>query len=251
MSGLLMSASGAADHGGKRLAATAFVSAFLSTAVGLAIGSAWLLPVLNVLGVYPVYLRLILKGRLRQAVAVALLWALFLSQAVIIATCLFPQRSQRVTLIGAEYRNEMFEWVRTGQGEESSPRLFIPVHVRDFAIFAAVSFATGGLGGLFMGAVLLNYMNFYVGSLVVAARHPVLTALFGWQPYAIIRVISYILVATALAAAFWALLGRRRMPRGLGRYGACGVTGVMLDVLLKWLIAPAWSALLRWTTGLV
>ena len=64
-----MSASDAAHHGGKRLAATAFVSAFLSTAVGLAIGSAWLLPVLNVMGVYPVYLRLILRGRLRQAAA--------------------------------------------------------------------------------------------------------------------------------------------------------------------------------------
>lgn len=246
-----MTSGGGGVHGGGRLAATAFVSAFLSTAVGFAIGSAWLLPVLNVLGVYPSYLRLILRGRLRQAAALALLWALFLSQAVVISTCLFPRRAQRVTLIGAEYRDEMFEWVRTGRGEESSPRLFIPVHIRDFALFGAVSFATGGLGGLLMGAVLLNYMNFYVGSLVVSARHPLLTALFGWQPYAIIRVISYILVATVLAGAFWALVRRRGMPRAVGRYGAWGVTGVILDILLKWLIAPAWSALLRWTTGLV
>jgi hypothetical protein len=239
------------DTAPMRLALIAFASAFFSTALGLAIGNRFLLPLLNTAAIYPFYLELVLQGRRRRAVALALLWAVFLSQAMVAGTLLAPERARKTTLMGAEYADEMFQWVRTGEGAESSPRRFIPAHLKTFALFVVLSAATAGFGGLLMGAVLLNYMNFYVGSLVLAARRPVLTLLFAWQPYAAIRVIAYIILATVLCEVLFSLVGRRRLRvRGLKRYAAAGIAGVILDVLVKSALAPLWSGILKWTTGL-
>ena len=251
MSYVLASVGSSGGTGGKRLALIAGSAAFLSTGIGFAVGNAWLLPALNALSLYPFYINLILKGRRRQAVALALLWALFLSQAVIVGTYFFPERAAQVTLKGAEYKVEMFEWVRTGEGEESSPRRFIPVHIRDLVVFSVLAVTTGGIMALFMGAVLLNYMNFYVGALVASAAHPVATAVFAWQPYAVIRVISYIILATVLTEVFFGIVTRHRLRwAALKGYVIVGVTGVILDIMVKSAAAPLWSKILRWTTRL-
>jgi len=246
----LLAASGRRrDQSGAAIALIALAAAFGSTAAGFLFGSRWLLPVLNVLAIYPFYISLVARGRARSALALALLWALFLSQAVIMATYLFPGRAAEVVWRGVEYRDEMFAWVRTGQGMESSPARFIPVHIRDFAIFSVVTFVTGGAAGLIMGAALLNYMNFYVGSLVLAAESPAAAMLLGWQPYAIIRVVAYILVATALSDLLAALLSKRRVPRRVKAYAALGVAGVIIDILVKSAVAPLWSRLVSWAAG--
>ncbi len=236
-------------EGGGRIALTAALSAFFSTGAGFLIGSAYLMPLLNSLSIYPFYLEQVLAGRRRRAVVLALLWAIFLSEAMIIGTYVAPRRAEKVTLMGVSYKDEMFHWVATGEGEESSPGRFIPSHAKHFAVFVVLSFVTGGLGGLVMGAVLLNYMNFYVGSLVLASRSPILSLLLGWQPYAILRVAAYVVVATALAEAFFATIKGRRTPRGAAAYAAAGLAGVILDVLVKFMIAPLWGRLLRWTVG--
>jgi len=238
------------EERGPAVALLALACAVVSTAAGFLVGGKWALPLFNVALAYPFYINLILRGRTRRALAFALLWALFLSQAVIAATYFFPERAQEVVWRGAQYREEMFEWVETGEGMESSPARFIPVQIRDFVIFSAVTFVTGGAAGLFMGALLLNYMNFYVGSLIAAAESPVATALLAWQPYAIIRVAAYILVATALTELFVALVRKRRVPRRVKAWAALGAAGIIVDIIVKSAIAPLWSRMLSWTTGL-
>ena len=251
MAGLLQAAHEREGSGGKRLALIALASAVISTALGFAIGNRWALPILNVLFIYPFYIRLIAGGKRRQAVALALLWAIFISEAVILGTCVFPKRAEAVTLRGTEYRDEMFSWVATGEGKESTPSQFIPEHVMHFGIFCVLAAATGGAGALLMGAALLNYMNFYVGALVLEASHPALTLILGWQPYAVIRVVAYILVATVLAEVFLGV-ARRRPPawRRLKPYAIAGVSGVIVDIMVKSGVAPLWSRALKWTSGL-
>lgn len=251
MAELLAAAHEREESGGKRLALIALASAVTSTAVGFAVGSRWALPILNVLFIYPFYIRLLAGGSRRQAVALALLWAVFLSEAVIVGTYIFPRRAEAVTLRGAEYRDEMFSWVATGEGKESTPSEFIPEHVMHFGIFCVLAAATGGAGALLMGAVLLNYMNFYVGALVLEARHPALTLLLGWQPYAILRVVAYILVATVMAEVFLGVTaGKRLQWRRLRAYAMAGVAGVIVDIMVKSLVAPLWSRMVKWTSGL-
>ncbi len=246
----LMTASQPRRREGAPLALTALTTAVVTTAAGFLIGGRWALPALNALAVYPVYIGLIMRGRMRQALVLALLWALFLSQAVIVATYFFPERAETVIWRAEEYRNEMFDWVATGGGAESSPSQFIPMQLRDFAVFSVVCFLTVGLGGLVMGAMLLNYMNFYVGSLVLGAQRPVATLLLAWQPYALVRVAAYILVACALTELAVALLRRRRLPRRVKSWMALGVAGIFIDILVKSAIAPLWSRLLSWASGL-
>jgi hypothetical protein len=237
-------------RGGGRLVTAAALSAFLSTGAGFLIGNAYVLPLLGALSIYPFYLELILGGQRRRAVVLVLLWALFLSEAMIIGTYFMPERAEKVTLMGASYRDEMIEWVRTGEGEESSPRRFIPSHIKHFAVFVVISFATAGAGGLVMGAVLLNYMNFYIGSLLIASHNPVLALLVAWQPYAMLRVIAYIVAATALTEAFFAFIKRRKPARRAAVYAGLALAGVTMDVLVKSAVAPLWSRLVRWAAGL-
>ena len=236
---------------GKRLAAVAFLSAFASVALGLAFGNRWLLPALNALSLYPFYIRLILHGQRRRAAALALLWALFMSQAVIAATLFFPDRAESTILRGAEYRDDMFDWIATGEGAESSPSVFLPSHAKEFALFCALALVSGGAGALFLGAILLNYMNFYVGALLASSSHPLLAALLAWPPYSIIRVIAYIILATALSEAFLGILHRRPVNwRKVAKYAAVGAALAILDVLVKILAAPYWAKLLKSASGL-
>ncbi len=235
----------------KGVALTAFVAAFGSVAIGVLIGNRWILPVLNTLAIYPFFVNLVSAGRSRRAVILILFWALFLSQAVIAAATFFPERAEKTIFRSAEYSEEMFSWVSTGQGKESSPRAFLPDHIRDFLVFAALAFVTAGLGALFMGAVLLNYMNFYVAVLIAASARPICTAALAWQPYAVIRVVGYIIIATALteAAIGVATRYRAKWPRVL-RFTAVGFSLVLLDVIIKASLAPAWAKILKSVSGL-
>jgi hypothetical protein len=235
---------------GRYLVPVAFGCAFGATAVGFLVGSRWFLPALAVLSIYPFYLELILRGHRRRAVLLGVMWAVFLSQAVILGTYFFPARAEKVIIHGAEYRTEMFGWIATGEGTESSPRQFVPRQTKDFAIFAALAIGTGGLGALFLGAVLLNYMNFYVGSLLASAAHPVWALMLAWQPYAIIRVVGYIMVATALTEMFFGLVTRFSARWNRVKFlGALGLGLVVLDIIVKALAAPAWGRLLKWAAG--
>jgi hypothetical protein len=242
---------GSARASGRSLALTAFCAAFLSVGLGLVVGSRWFLPAANALAIYPFYIRLVLAGRRRQAVVLVLLWALFMSQAVIVAATVFPNRTGAAVMSGPEYKGEMFSWISTGEGKESSPRQFIPEHARDLVIFALLALVTGGFGALVLGAVLLNYMNFYVAQLLASADHPVATAFLAWQPYAIIRVVAYIILATALTEIFLAVAVKRpaRWDKVV-KYAAAGVALALADVIIKAFAAPLWAAMLRWSSGL-
>lgn len=236
---------------GGNVALVAFVCAWASAAAGFLIASRYALPALNALAIYPFYLERVIAGRRRDALVLALLWALFLSQAVAAFTYIAPKRAEAVVIRGEVYREEMLDWIRTGDGTESDPKRFIPRHVRDFALFSALALVTGGFGALFLGAVLLNYMNFYVAQLVAASAHPIPTLFLAWQPYAVVRVVGYIFVGTALAETFFGAVTRYRAKwQSVKTYAATGLALVLLDMIIKALTAPLWSRLLKWITGL-
>jgi hypothetical protein len=144
----------------------------------------------------------------------------------------------------------MLTWVRTGAGPEGSPRLFLPVHVRHYLGFCALSLLTVGYAGLALGTVLLNYMNYYVAELIRVSTEPVGSAAFGWPVWAVLRVVGFTASGTAMAAL--GLAGWRR-ARGWGRRSgllfpgrllALGFGLVVADAALKAFLAPAWRRLL-------
>src|SRR5262245_33748210 len=131
----------------------------LSYALGWAVKSPPLVPVFNMLASYPFMLAALRRGDVRLAIARMLVWALAMGICATALAYVWPWEAGKVCANGARYREEMFAWVMTGVGAESSPARFLPMHLRDTAIFVVVTLVSGGFGGMAMGAALMNFMG--------------------------------------------------------------------------------------------
>ena len=218
----------------------------LLAAAGYFLSLPWLLPLLQVLPAYPVMVLDLRRGRIAPAVGHMLAWAALLALTVGALAYFAPATGEEAILHGAAYRDEMLGWVRTGEGKESTPARFLPEHALHLGAFVALALVSGGFLALLLGAVLMNYMSFYVGSLLAIAQNPSTVLLFGWPPWAVLRVIGFVILGVVLAAP---LLRRvtaiPRLPDRRGAWIAAAVVCILLDALLKSLLAPRWSGILR------
>ena len=123
---------------------------------------------------------------------------------------------------------------------------------REHAVaFAALTLATGGALAMPMGAVLTNYMGHYVGTLAAMGAHPIALMILGWHPWAIVRIVSFVIIGVVLSVPLLMRLARRHGVRatqpdaGQGRrLLAWALGGLVLDIVLKAALAPAWQRLL-------
>ncbi len=192
-----------------------------------------------------------LKRRdLRLAVSRMLVWAFMLGLCATSLSYLRPAATDTLFLRGAAYRTEMFLWVMTGRGAESTPADFIPQQAAQTAAFAGLTLASGGVLAMPMGAMLMNYMGHYAGTLAARSAHPALTMALAWHPWAVIRVISFVILGVVLSMPLLSRLAAFepdwRTARGLGLLAA---SGLVIDVALKWLLAPTWQRLLLRSVG--
>ncbi len=236
------------------VAAALAVGAAASTALGFALGLKWLFPFLGAAVPYPVFLSRVRRRAFAGAVGWVLFWAVFQSASVGVGTCLFHDRAAVTVQRGPSYAVEMIHWVRTGEGEEGSPRLYLPIHLRHYLGFCVLSVITVGAAGLVLGTWLLNYMNFYVASLVLISARPAVPALFGWPVWAELRVAGFVVTGAALASLGLGLYRRMKDRKAAVRFPVrvflIGFGLVAADAVLKWLLAPPWQRfLLRALTG--
>lgn len=226
-----------------RSTAICFVETLSASAVAFFIGlfaahaSPLLLPLLQVLPLYPAYLSLVSRGQLRGAAALVLLWALLMSLLMAWAAYTGGESLGGRVIMGESYRQEMFDWIRTGRGPEGDPSLFVVPKLREIAVFSTATFASAGFLGLLMGAILLNYMNYYVGNLLLAAKPGTLlqVALLSWQVYAVVRVVGYTLLGVALTRVALQLFRQRRLvvEGEVRRLLAWALALIALDFVLK------------------
>src|SRR5512133_2989959 len=222
----------------------------LSYAVGWFVGMPAAMPALNTLPAFPFLYLALLEGRTRRAIVEMLAWAATLGVCSTVIAYVDPLAAGRVFINAAAYRHEMFLWVQTGIGAESNPRQFIPTHAAHAAAFCALSLATASVVSMAMGALLMNYMGAYVGSLAAVSRHPVATALAAWVPWSVIRIASFVTLGVVLAGPLASrLLGFRFRLRDHARALELAGVGLLADVALKALLAPAWHLLLRRLVG--
>jgi hypothetical protein len=74
--------------------------------------------------------------------------------------------------------------------------------------------------------------------------------ILGWHPWAVIRVISFVTLGVVLSAPVLSRLGKFTMDLRAARpLVMVASAGLVVDVLLKWLLAPAWQRLLLRTVG--
>jgi hypothetical protein len=221
----------------------------LSYPIGLALEPRFLLPVLNAAPAWWAMTRRLRAGDLRGAIVLMLIFpaALAVIGTAFLAFWPTPDGLTPAVLRGPEYRAEMFEWIRTGVGSEGDWRLFLPLHIRHFVVFAAVSLATGSLVSITGGAILTNYMNGYVASIHRAGAPLWATIFFGWQPWAICRVAGFCIFGVLLAEPVLSRVFRyERQPWSRVRPWFLIASALILaDWILKATLAPTWGLVLR------
>lgn len=224
----------------------------LSYAVGWAIGQPWLVPVLNAAVPWWMMVRELRLGRTGRAITIMLVWA---GTMAVVSTALAGLGWSRThdgedLFLRAAYRDEMIAWVRTGIGPESTPSVFVPRHLAYAAVFGAASIATGGALSMPMGAVLMNQMGEYVGAMAAGSAAPAASVILGWHPWAVVRIAGFVIIGVVLSGV---LLSRvMKFPFSLAgerRWLAIGARLLVVDLILKWMLAPAWGQALRDVAG--
>src|SRR5262245_54746666 len=123
----------------------------LSYPLGLALGQAWLLPLLNTLPAYTLMALLLRRGQRGRAVLTTLVWAAALAVCGTLSFAHWPSDPGPLVLNGPAYREEMFHWIRTAEGSEGNWRLFLPQHLAHLGLFLVLSLATASAVSTCMG----------------------------------------------------------------------------------------------------
>lgn len=224
-----------------------FLVTALTYVVGLLIGSRWLLPILNAAPAYANLVRHLRAGERRAALESMLVWAASLAVCGTILFACLPKDPAPLVLHGAAYRDEMFSWIRTGVGAEGTPRLFLPQHITHLAAFLVLALVSASAAAIFMGAVLMNYMAYYVASLARAGVPTWAVVLLGWQPWAIVRIAAFCAFGVVCAEPLLRLVIERSYVRaGSARpIAIAAIVGILADWTLKAALAPQWGLWLR------
>lgn len=222
----------------------------LSYLVAMALDVPALVPILNVAAGFPFMVASLRRGRPAQAVGRMLLWAAALGVCATVLSYVDTARAGRLFIHGEQYRREMFEFIVTGAGAEGDIRRFLPQHATHAAVFCALALGTGGLLAMPLGAVLMNYMSYYVGALGASSVHPWRAMALAWVPWAVIRIGAFVTLGVILAGP---VLGRvAGFEYHLGketRWMLLASAGLLGDVALKWALAGSWRDMIRAAAG--
>lgn len=207
-------------------------------------GGGWVLPLVAPLTLYPSFVRKVRERSYFAAWQLGLLWALLLSVGVILLVFWLPDAARTGILHGEPYRQEMFGWIATGTGSENDWRQFLPTHLLHLGVFILLTWASGGYLGLVLGAFLVNYMSYFVGSYAAESGHALLGSIAAWVPWSVVRVLAFVLLGTVFARP---LLVRRLWPfeRDETRLMALAASGILADILIKAFFAPSYGLFLR------
>jgi hypothetical protein len=222
----------------------------LSYLVAALAGVPALVPILNTLPAFPFMIGSLRRGRTGEAIVRMLVWAAAMAVCATAFSYTRTADAGRLFVHGEAYRREMFAFVLTGVGAEGNIREFLPQHALHAVAFSVLALATGSLAAMPMGAMLMNYMGYYVGALAASSAHPLRAVAVAWVPWSLIRIASFVTLGVVLAGP---VLGRVvGFPYALGaerRWIGLALAGLILDVVMKWLLAPGWRELIRGAAG--
>jgi hypothetical protein len=207
-------------------------------------GGQWALPLVAPLTLWFAFRERVREADYYRAWTLGIVWAFLLSVGVIVLVLWLPDAARAGILHGETYRQEMFGWIATGVGKENDPAAFIPQHLLHLAIFLLLTWMSGGYLGLALGAALVAYMSYFVGSYAAASGHPFLGAVAAWVPWSVLRVCAFVLLGSIFSRP---LLVRRPWPFGRREYRlmALAASGILADIVIKSLCAPSYGVFLR------
>ena len=222
------------------------VGTVVATALGLFLQNKLLLPILQIAVSYPVLYALLIRRLRKRAIAAMLFWALCMGVVTVAGCVHYPDEGSRSIVHGSTYADEMFRWIKTGEGAEGNPLQFVPQHLIHFVVFALLSLLTGSILSLLMGALLMNYMSFYVSAVILASNDRLMAALMGWHPWSVIRVASFVILGVILAEPMICRIQKMDYEYAEVRpFFWAALNGLVVDILMKTFLAPWWGLELR------
>lgn len=231
-----------------REAALLTLAIALSYPIGLLIDPVVVLPLLNALPAWWVMTRHLRAGDRRGAVILMLVFPTALAFFGVLTFSLWPTPDGLAPAVfnGPQYREEMFHWIRTGEGSEGDWRQFLPMHITHLVVFVILSLASASLVSITGGAILTNYMNAYVASIHRADAPLWATVFFGWQPWAICRVAGFCILGVVLAEPLLRRIARyspAATPEPRKLIGIA-LALILADWILKASLASTWRGVL-------
>lgn len=92
----------------------------------------------------------------------------------------------------------------------------------------------------------MNYMGHYVGSTASISAHPLQTIALAWHPWAVVRIASFVTLGVLFAGPVLSRVVRFRYKlNDHGRILGLAISGLVLDLVLKWMLAPVWARFIR------
>jgi pimeloyl-ACP methyl ester carboxylesterase len=215
----------------------------ISFALAWILKSKWLTPILGAAApAYPFLIELSRSGE--RAFLVLCFWVFLQSGLVLFFTDRWPDQMAALIWRGETYSAGMFQWIETGDLPEGKAGQVILIHIKQALLYCILAILTANLLSLVLGCALLNYMNFYVASLMRKSEKRMLALLTGWNPWSVIRVASFLWLGTVLAIPLYRWL--QHQPPQISISGiAIGVTGIVIDIILKLAISRSWSRKIR------
>jgi hypothetical protein len=211
-------------------------------------GGIWALPLVAPLTLWFPFRERVRRRDYLGAWTLGMAWTVLLSAGVILLVLYWPEAARAGILHGEAYRREMFGWISTGVAPENQPRAFIPQHLLHLAVFLLLTWLSGGYLGLALGAALVGYMSYFVGSYAAASGHPLLGPVIAWVPWSVVRVGAFVLLGSLFARP---LLERRAWPFEPWEVRLMGLAlaGIVVDILIKAFFAPGYGIFLRQMAG--
>ena len=197
----------------------------------------------TVLGWIAFFLAWTFVGPVWAAIAV-LAWALGTTLASVYVFLGHPRETDERVVRAKAYREGMLEWLATRRGPEQHPAATAAAHLRETIWYTAAAVLTANVASIGMGAVLLNYMNAYVATLIRAATRTGRVLLLAWNVWSVVRVGAYVLLGAAAAGPVLRLVGRGAPPASLRALGVAAAAGVVADLVLKLALSPFCAGLL-------
>ena len=224
------------------------VFGFLCGVVGFRIGwrtrSRIALPIFQALLGWAAFLSAwVFVGPVWSAIA-ELAWALGTTLASIYVFLGHPRETDERVIRAKDYRNAMLGWLATRRGPEQHPAATAVAHLREAIWYAAAAVLTANLASIAMGAVLLNYMNAYVATLIRAAARTGRVLLLAWNVWSVARVVAYVLLGAAAAGPMLRFIGRGAPWASLRALAVAAGVGLVVDIVLKLALSPRCAAAL-------
>ena len=220
----------------------------IANMLGFLTGNPLFLLILDTVVIFPFFLLAIRRGRVLRAIGFTLVWSAIQAISVIVLTLAVPQQAEYAVAQGIEYRAEMVQWIATGQSSGNTPVAFLPAQGRNLAVLVVATVLTGGFGGLLMVASQINYTGFYIAHLVSHATNPLLLVVSAWPVWNLANMVGYVICCAVLAEPL--LRWNRHAPMKRLPLLAVGFIFIVLDTILRLLLALYWRDLLRQATNL-